>query len=225
VTPAHTVPYSSGDAQTGVSIGNFYVTNDTWNIGASGSQTMYICDYNNWFAMATEPGTTSVKSYPNVHQDFINWGSGAMPRISNYHSITSSFAETSPHSGIYEWAYDIWLNGVADNNSTEIMIWNDNFHQFPAGSHRGTFASGGRTYDVYSDGTSCAGGCYIAFVAQSNFTSGSVDILAFFNYVIGTQHWLDNTATLGQIDYGVEICSTNSVSTKFELNNFSLVAQ
>jgi hypothetical protein len=218
-SPTHTIPYSKSDPQTGVSIGNFYVTNDTWNIGTGGSQTMYICDYNNWYAMATEPNTTSVKTYPNVHQDFNE------PLISSFHTISSSYAETAPHTGIYEYAYDIWLNGVADNNSTEVMIWNDNFHQAPSGSKRGTFTSGGQTYDVYSDGTSCAGGCYIAFVAQANNTSGAVNLLDFFNYIIGTQHWLANTATLGQIDYGVEICSTNGAATKFELNNFSLIAQ
>jgi hypothetical protein len=226
-SPSYIIPMSSSDPQTGQTFGNFYVTNDNWNSGSGSAQTMNICNYNNWYATATEPNTTSVKTYPNVHQDFINWGTNAMPAISSYNTITSTYAETSPHTGIYEWAYDIWLNGVADNNSTEVMIWNDNYNQAPAGTKRGTFASGGTTYDVYSESTNCAppNGCYIAFVPQANTTSGTVDIKAFFSYLMNTVHYIPTNSTIGQIDYGVEICSTNNVSTKFTLNNFSLTAQ
>ena len=83
-----------------------------------------------------------MKTYPNVHKDYNE------PAINSFSSITSSFSETSPHVGIYQAAYDIWLNGVASNGSTEVMIWNDNYHQVPAGSVQATVTFGGRSYTV-----------------------------------------------------------------------------
>jgi hypothetical protein len=220
--PTQTVAMNPNDPQAGISIGNFYLTNDTWNAsGYNVASTMYICDYNNWYAIVKEDNNANdgaVKSYPNVHQDFINWGTGAMPKISSYNTISSSFAETSQHAGIYEWTYDIWLNGVADNNSTEVMIWHDNLNQTPSGSIVATFTDGGRSYDVWKDGT------YIAFVDRQNTTSGTVNLKNFFNFIIG-KGWIGSGSTIGQIDYGVEMVSTNSTNEKFQVNNFSLTAQ
>jgi hypothetical protein len=219
--PTYTIPMNPNDPQAGASIGNFYLTNDTWNAaGYNVASTMYICDYNNWYAIVKEDNNAhdgAVKSYPNVHQDFINWDTGAMPKISSYHTISSSFAENSPRIGIYEWTYDIWLNGVADNNSTEIMIWHDNLSQTPSGSIVATFSDAGRTYDVWKTGT------YIAFVDRSNVTSGTVNLLNFFNFVI-SKGWIPSTSTIGQIDYGPEMVSTNGTNAKFEVTNFSLTA-
>jgi len=213
--PTHTIAMDPNDPQAGISLGNFYLTNDTWNAsGYKVASTMYICSPSSWYAMVTEDNNAkdgAVKSYPNVHEDFNE------PKISTYHTISSSFAETSPHVGIYEWAYDIWLNGVADNNSTELMIWNDNFGQTPSGSVVATFTDGGRTYNVWKDGT------YIAFVDKSNTTSGTVNLLDFFNFII-SKGWIGSGSTIGQIDYGPEMVSTNGAPAKFEVNNFSLTA-
>ena len=223
INPQYTIPFDPNNAQNGVTIGNYYVTNDTWNAsGYSVAQTLYACNYNNWYVTAkmnNNNGDGAVKTYPNVHEDF-----NSSPLISSFHTISSNYAETGPHVGIYEYAYDMWLNGVADNNSTEIMIWNDNYGQTPGGNLRGTFTDGGETYDVYSDSTSCNSGCYIAFVAHDNTTSGTVNILDFYNYVIKTKGWLGSNATLGQIDYGAELVSTNNQSVNFAVNNFSLTA-
>jgi hypothetical protein len=223
--PSHTIPMSTSDAQTGVSIGNFYVTNDTWNAGSGASQTLYACDYNNWYATATirDAGDHAVQTYPNVHQDFINWDTNAMPKISSYTTITSSYAETAPHVGIYEYAYDIWLNGVADAASTEVMVWNDNFNQAPGGSKVATFSEGGQTYNVYRSGTN-GNWQYIAFDPTANTTSGTVNLMDFFNYLMTTKAWIPTTSTIGQIDYGVELCSTNNQPATFQVNNFSLTA-
>ena len=37
-----------------------------------------------------------------------------------------------PGTGIYDIAYDIWLNGVPGNR--EIMIWTENHGQIPSGA-------------------------------------------------------------------------------------------
>ena len=57
-----------------------------------------------------------------------------IPPLSSFTTITSTFAETSPHVGIYEYAYDVWLNGVARGGSTQILVWVDNYHRVPAGT-------------------------------------------------------------------------------------------
>jgi hypothetical protein len=78
-----------------------------------------------------------------------------------------------------------------------------------------------RTYDVYYEADNGNGGHYIAFVATTSFTSGTVDLLAFFNYVIG-QSWIPAAAPLNQICFGVEICETNGADATFEFTDFSI---
>lgn len=212
--PTHTIPMNPSNPQDGITIGNFYLTNDTWNAANyTVSQTMYICDYNNWYVVASmnNTGDGAVKTYPNIHQDFNG------KAISSFSTITSSFAESGPHVGIYEYAYDIWLNGIASNGSTEVMIWNDNYGQTPSGSQVGTFSDNGRTYKVYKTGN------YIAFVDSANVTSGTVNLKNFFNYII-QQGWIASTSTVGQIDYGIELVSTNGSPATFKVTNFSLTA-
>jgi thermitase len=210
--PTQVLQMDPSDAQAGVTIGNFYLTNDTWNAsGYSVSQSMSICSPSSWFATATmdnSKGDGAVKTYPNAHED-VN------KSLSSFKTISSTFAESGPHVGIYEYTYDLWLNGF-DNGSTEVMIWNDNFGQTPSGSKKGTFTDNGHTYDVYEDGNS-----YVAFVAQSNFTLGTVNILNFFNYLI-SQGVVKANPTVTQLDYGIEMVSTNGSAAKFYVNNFTL---
>jgi hypothetical protein len=159
--------------------------------------------------MNNNRGDGAVKTYPNAHQDFND------PRISSFHSIYSTFAETSPHVGIYEDAYDIWINGVASSGSTEVMVWTENHGQTPGGSQQGTATIGGRTYTVWRSGS------YIAFVATSSVTSGTVNLLAVFDWIMG-KGWLAASSTLGQIDYGTEIVSTGGAPATFAVHNFSV---
>jgi hypothetical protein len=210
----HVLPLNPSNAQDGITLGGFYVDTDTWNVaGYSVTQTMYVCDYNNWYVVAKMDNTRgdgAVKTYPNVHKDF-----NAAPAISSFSVISSSFGHAGPHVGIYEFAYDIWLNGVASNGSTEVMIWTDNFNQVPSGSVQETFTLDGRSYQVYKSGS------YIAFVDGSNVTAGTLNLLAFFNHIIA-KGWIPSTSTLGAIDYGVELVSTNGMDATFVVNDFSL---
>jgi len=217
--PAHVIPMNPQNPQDGITLGGFYVDTDTWNAAKyQVSQTMYICDYDNWYVVANMNDAMhdgAVKTYPNVHQDF-----GSSPKISSFTAIPSSFGHTapSPHVGIYEFAYDIWLNGVATNGSTEVMIWTDNYKQVPSGSKMDTVTFDGRSYDVYKSGS------YIAFVDTMNTTAGTLELLSFFNYIIG-KGWIPATSTLGAIDYGVELVSTDGKDATFEVNAFSLATK
>jgi hypothetical protein len=193
----------------------YFVYNNMWGIaGYQVSQTLYACSYSNWYVVATmnnNNGDGRVKTYPDSQKDF------SEPRISGLSSVTSTFAETSPGTGIYEDAYDIWLNGVATSGSTEVMIWNDNHHQVPSGSVQGTVTIDGRSYTVWRNGT------YIAFVASANFTSGTMDLLAFFKWIMA-KGWIPGNSTLGQVCYGAELVSTNGVPATFSFSDFSVTA-
>ncbi len=194
----------------------YWVANDMWNVSAySVTQTVYACSYSNWYAVATmnnDSGDGAAKTYPNAHRDFDN-----SPEINSFHSITSTFAETGPGTGIYEDTYDIWLNGIATSGSTEVMIWNENHNQTPAGSVQGTVALDGRTYTVWKTGS------YIAFVANTYFSSGTVNLLDFFKWIMA-KGWIPGNSTLGQVDYGAELVSTNNVPETFSFSNFSVSA-
>lgn len=213
---AHVLPMNPQNPQDGITLGGFYVDTDTWNAANYDvSQTMYVCDYDNWYVVANmnnDAHDGAVKTYPNVHKDFND-----APTIGSFNTISSSFAHSGPHVGIYEFAYDIWLNGVASSGSTEVMIWTDNYKQVPSGSSLDTVTYDGRSYDVYRSGS------YIAFVDKDNVTSGTIDLLSFFHYVID-KGWIPATSTLGAIDYGVELVSTDGKDATFEVNDFSLVA-
>jgi hypothetical protein len=210
----HVLPLNPSNAQDGITLGGFYVDTDTWNAANySVSQTMYVCDYNNWYVVAKMDNATgdgAVKTYPNVHKDF-----NASPALSSFSAISSSFAHAGPHVGIYEFAYDIWLNGVASSGSTEVMIWTDNFNQVPSGSVQETVTFGGQSYRVYKSGS------YIAFVETVNVTSGSLNLLDFFNHIVA-KGWIPPTSTLSAVDYGVELVSTSGANATFTVSGFSL---
>jgi hypothetical protein len=186
-----------------------------WGInGYNVTQSLYACSFSNWYVVANmnnDNGDGHVKTYPNSQRDFNN------TEISSLHSVTSTFAETSPGTGIYEDAYDIWLNGLATSGSTEVMIWNQNNGQTPSGSVQGTVTVDGRTYTVWKNGS------YIAFVANANFTSGSVNLLEFFQWII-SKGWIPSNSTLSQVCYGVELVSTNGTPATFSFSNYSVNA-
>jgi hypothetical protein len=146
--------------------------------------------------------------------------------ITSFSSIESTFAETSPHVGIYDVAYDIFLdsNMIVGQGTTEIMIWVDNYMQVPAGSKVSSAVPlDNRTYDVYYEADNGDGGHYIVFLANTDFSSGTVDILAFLDYAT-QQGWLPAGAPLNQIAFGVEICETNGADATFQFTDFSIAA-
>lgn len=217
------IPMAPDYAQSGITEGDYYVTNDTWNASRySGlSQALHVCNYNSWYAIATmnnDTGDGAVKTSPNVQETWYP----TPTKLSSWESITSQFSDVSPGTGsnygIWEFMYDIWLNGLADSGSTEIMIWTYNNGQAPSGSPSGSFTDAGHTYDVYH---SSPPDQYIAFVDRSNNLSGKVNLLDFFKYVI-SRGWMPSSSTLYQICNGVELVSTNDKPEKFTINNFSI---
>jgi hypothetical protein len=212
---ACTNPGFTTSAQFGTwDLSPYFVTNDMWNAGAGNvSQTLSACSFSDWKVTATASGGSGVLTYPDSHLDVAN-----TPEISSLSSVTSTFADTGPNTGTYEDAYDIWLNGVADpsGGSDELMIWTNNHGQTPGGSPMATVTIGGQAWTAWK-----GNGGYMAFVANSNVTSGSLNLLAFFQWIIA-KGWVPADSTLSQVDYGVEICSTDGAPATFSFSGFSV---
>jgi len=211
------------NAQSGVTDGRYYVTNDTWNASKYRglSQSIYVCNYNNWYAIArmnNDSGDGAVKTSPNVQETWYP----SPTKLSNWQSISSHYSDVPPgvgtNYGIWEFEYDVWLNGLATNSSTEIMIWTYNNGQTPSGSPVGAFTDAGSTYEVYRSPPPRQ---YIAFVSTSQNLSGNVELSDFFDYAI-SRDWMSASSTLYQICNGVELVSTNGKPEKFAINNFSI---
>jgi hypothetical protein len=213
--------FTTSDTNGGWSDGGYYVHNNIWNADEAGPETLYACSYKNWYVTSTQPDTTSVKAYPNVHLDIDNLN--GLP-ISNYATITSTFAATAPDVGIYNVAYDLWLDGVGwGNGTTELMIWTENHGQVPLGNTvppQMTF--GGERYDVYRHTSSSDGGVQvITLLSTEAQTSGSVDLKEILNWIVD-EAWISADATINQIGYGVEICSTEDQPATFYFTDFSV---
>jgi hypothetical protein len=188
----------------------FVVAQDMWN-NQAGTQTLHACSYRSWSVTATQPDSPGVKTYPDVHRDFDG------PRLTSFSEITSRFASHAPAQGVYDFAYDVWLDRVATRGATEVMIWTDHQGTRPHVPRQGTFSSGGVRYTVYR------GGRFIAFLGPSR-SAGHVDLLAFFRY--GVQRgWVRPAATVMQIDYGVEISSTDGRPRHFAVTDFALTVR
>ncbi|TVZ03419.1 hypothetical protein EAS64_23775 [Trebonia kvetii] len=196
----------------------YFVANNEWNAGGSGlAQTLDVCAPGSWsVTAAVNSGSKSVKTYPNVHRDFNS------PAISSLKSVTSTFAESEPAGapGAYENAYDIWLNGIANpaSGSDEVMIWNENHGQIPGGSPQGTVTFDGHAFTVWK-----GDGNYFAFVANSTFTSGTLNLRAFFQYLMD-KGWIPGNSTLSEVCYGVEVVNTTGAQETFNVTNFSVDA-
>jgi hypothetical protein len=205
---------SSNDVNTDTYSGDspYLLAMDMWNGTYSPiTQTMEVCNHASWYVddTVTSATNTAVLVYPNVQENYSS-------PISDYGSITSAFASSSSSPGDYEFTYDIWLNSYAN----EVMIWTDNHGQTPGGTLLASDVTiSGLPWDIYAT----TGNGYIAFVPSdgASYSSGTFDLLAFFNHLMGTGQ-IATTSTLTQIDYGVEVCNTGGAEGQFNFTNFSI---
>ena len=209
VSPA----FTTSDQNGGWSNGGYYVHNNMWNRDIPlGPETLYACSYKDWYVVSNQTNSGgAVKTYPNVHKDYNN-----VP-ISSFKYLTSTFAAAGPQVGIYNVAYDIWLNGVATAGANEVMIWTENRGQVPAGNKVDSVTLGGLSYSVWKTG----GNAYIAFVAASPVLSGTLDLRALLDWILA-KGWIPSASTLGQICFGVEIVSTGGANAKYVFSDFTI---
>ena len=212
--------------------GFWWVDNDAWS-GSHGPQTLNVCNQSSWYAVSNQTDNQGqVETYPNTEYDVCGRDNACSPStkpISAYTSITSTFNEAFPTTGdSFDSAYDLWTN----NWTNETMIWNqwggtqDYWGQCAEpGPNQGDcgltpYATtlAGVPYHVLNLGGE------VIFFRDTQVASGSVDILAAFNFEV-IMGWAKSTDAPAQLEYGVEICSTTGAQT-FPMNGltFSLAS-
>ena len=220
------------------------VNNDAWS-GSAGPQTLYVCNQASWYVASNQPNVGGqVMTYPDTEHDLVpapyacsmpNCG----PVISSMTSATGTFAMTAPAGTNigYDEAFDTWVDGLNENLSDEVMVWNK--WENDLNGYSPTVANvtiGGTSYDVYEQGLpSQQNGAGLTIFAMNNQeASGTVNLLAIYNWVIANHpNWFgcssaaacqaggSHPAELSSIEYGVEISYTAGLQD-FGLTNFSV---
>jgi hypothetical protein len=201
--------WSSSKSKWTYSIGSnngqyWSVNNDTWS-GSHGPQTIHVCNQASWYAVSDQPNIGgAVETYPDTEYDIRNQNSPSTKPVSRYNSISSTFSEDYPSAGSWDAAYDLWLN----NWSIETMIWNQwsGTQDYLPDKATISLSLGGVPYKFYDNGGE------LMFFRQNQVTSGSVDILAAYDWLVQKGYVSANDAPT-QLEYGVEICSTNGNET------------
>ena len=175
-------------------------------MGAShGPQTMNVCSQSRWYAVSDQPNNAgAVETYPDTEYDVGGRSTLSTEPISRFKSITSTFSEAYPSAGSWNAAYDLWLN----NWSIEIMIWNQwaGAQAYWPGIATQTLTLDGVPYRFYKNGPE------LMFFRGSQTTSGSVDILAAFQWLV-SKGYVSSSDVPTQLEYGVEIASTRGSET------------
>ena len=177
----------------------WWVNNDAWN-GSAGAQSIYVCNQSSWYAVSDQPNVGgAVETYPDTEYDVGGRNSPSTKPISGFNSITSTFAEDYPSAGSWDAAYDLWLN----NWSIETMIWNQWSGSQDYWPDQATISLSldGVPYKFYDNGGE------LMFFRQAQVTSGSVDILAAYDWLV-QNGYVKASDVPTQLEYGVEICST-----------------
>lgn len=208
-SPAHAAAWSSSDRWATWQNGGYTLYNNIWGNGY-GPQTIWANSYSNWGVWSNQPNTGGIKSYPNVSRTLGR-------QVSNMGNVTSNFNVTVPTSGsglAYNTAYDVWGNGHAH----EIMIWTQWYGPVgPIGGHQTTVNLGGRNWR-YHQGSNGSNPVY-SFLAESQFTGGSVNITAICQWLVNTGRMPN--VRIDQIQLGWEITSSSG-GRDFRVNSYSL---
>jgi hypothetical protein len=211
------VVYTSSNAQATYEFDpNWLVLNDAWN-GGHGPQTINVCTRTSWYAVSNQKNIMGeVETYPNTEYVVSGIGggwSGSKKTISQYNKIMSTYNESFPTDSSMDAAYDLWLN----NWGTEIMVWNEVHGSNAYWLTQGISIKVAKVaYQFINFGDE------FVFIRKAQNKAGSVNLLAAMRYLVN--HGLVKGSDVPtQLEYGVEISSTNGPET-FPLNNvtFSL---
>ncbi len=198
------------------SVENWWVNNDAWS-GSHGPQTINVCSNTSWYATSNQPNNGGqVETYPDTEYDVGGRTDQSTTPISGWSSITSTFAESNPPDGGWDAGYDLWT----DNWAHETMIWNQ---WAGSQSYWYTQATGPNGYALTLDGVPYhffANGSELMFFRDTQIASGSVDILAAYQWEVA--HGFANASDIPtQIEYGTEIAYTSGTET-FNTTDFSV---
>jgi hypothetical protein len=180
------------------------VNNDAWS-SSHGPQTVNVCGRSSWYAVSDQPNNAgAVETYPDTEYDVGGRNTLSTEPISHFNSITSTFSEAYPSAGSWDAAYDLWLN----NWTTEIMIWNEwsGAQSYWPDQATTSLTLDGVPYKFYNNGGE------LMFFRDTQVKSGSVDILAAFQWLV-SQGLVQSTDVPTQLEYGVEVCYTSGSET------------
>ena len=228
---------------------NTYVGNNCW-ADPSCVQTITVASPGRWQVTATQPaGNGSVRTAPEVGQQFNNWCAGGRDTWSNLvlngcpagatdtpisalSQLSSSYAESTPHNSrtIAQWAWDNWLGNDA-GYPNEVMVWVDDNGR----CNRGSFgipvhtpvAIAGQEWTPHEYPGSrefiwSLDGPGAGTCAQQ--ASGTVDLLALLKWM-QANGFAAPDAAISLIDGVWEICSTGGVPETFQVFSYSLTAR
>lgn len=207
----------------------WWVSNDEWS-GDGQPQHLYVCNQSSWYVNANQKTNGgAVETYPDTEYDVGGRANAAAGQtvastvpLSGWASMTSTFSEVAPTTGNWDFGYDLWLT----NWSAETMIWN----QWQGGQGYwpsqavATATLTGTLYTFTPNGTNCnttnVGHCELIFARESQVSSGSVNILAAFQWEVA-HGYAKATEIPTQLEYGVEIAGTSGTE-KFAVNGLTM---
>ena len=189
---------------------NYTIMNNRW--GTSATQCINVTS--NGFQITRQDGVSTggpPVSYPAIyigcHYSSCSPNTNLPKQISTIGSADTSVSVSYPGSGVYDAAYDIWLNAdtnVSDVQDTEIMIWLNHTGSIqPVGSNTGaTFTSGGRSWAVW---TGWNGSNNVVSYVSSGMSSWSADLKPFLLDAVNRGSGYGNTSWyLTSIQMGFE---------------------
>ena len=208
--------FHSCDAHGQKELGPFIVQNNAWS-GDHGPQCITASSYHRWHVVSTQPGTTSVKTYPSVTSGYYRDGEIPYRSLTALRSVYNESMPARNRNYIAEAAYDIWLN----NWNIEVMAWTDNHGQVPAGNPVHTYRVYGIKWTLWIG--DCGQPCY-SFVRHVNKPHGMVHILSLLRILVARGN-IRSSATVTDVQSGWEICSTSGRPLTFTIHNYSLYTE
>jgi Glycosyl hydrolase family 12 len=199
----------------------YVLANNMWGEVSGSTQTLSASSYNDWSITGSEPNSGGVKTYPENDENYSGTPVDLINTIDQNFALTAVPACNS--SSKWEIASDDWLNATAgEPGAVEVMVWEDNCHQIPAGSNTGdTTTFNGQTFDLWAKtGTNPT----YTLVSTTNVTSGLVHMADTFNW-LGSLGYISGNDGLEQLNMGIEIVSTNAakLTWTFDKSNNNVV--
>jgi cellulose 1,4-beta-cellobiosidase len=143
--------------------------------------------------------------YSGCHYNNCSSGTNLPMQVSQISSATSSVTFSYPGRGVYDAAYDIWLDPTPKKdgaNQQELMIWfNHRGPIHPVGSRVASATIGGRGWEVWTGNN--GSNDVVSYVARSPINSWDFSVLDFVNDT-KTRSKVTNSWYLTSIQAGFE---------------------
>ncbi|MFI6454685.1 cellulose binding domain-containing protein [Streptosporangium amethystogenes] len=176
--------------------GKYRVQNNNWGDDTRQCINVTGTGFSVTEASHNRPTNGAPGSYPSIfagcHYAQCTSGSGLPMQVSDsrFNGIRTSVSMTYPGSGVYDAAYDIWLDPTprtdGQNTGAEIMVWLNRVGSIqPVGSQVGTVSLAGANWEVWYGNI---GWNVISYVRTSATTSIDFAVRTFVDDAVGRGH-------------------------------------